>query len=86
MVIRKITDHERDNGSQLDQWLIGLAGAACTTLPAFILMLIWFDICQRYRFEDDEGNLDAGRCFALNFIGGIAIWVLAILAWNVGGA
>lgn len=76
-------DHDVLYGNQLDQWLCGLLGALVTTLPSFILMPIWFSFTNHTKIQKENGKVDCETCFIINFAGGILIWVIAIIAWQL---
>lgn len=70
-------------GRQVEQWLCGLVGAICTTLPSFILMPMWFLFTNKTKVQKRDGKVDCAVCFAINFIGGVAIWTIAIIIFSL---
>lgn len=73
--IVKMTKHDIIRGRQVDQWTAGMAGAVCTTLPAFILMFLWAAFTMEYKVQKENGEVDGVTCFIINFVGGVLIWI-----------
>lgn len=80
---RKINERDVLYGRQIDMWLSGLLGAIITTLPVFILMPIWFMICNRYILEDANGKVDESACFGINLMAGIFIWIAVAISYQL---
>lgn len=79
MRIIERTEYERKTGQMLSQWMAGAVGAIMTTLPAFLVLPIWFVFIDRYKIVDHDGKEDYGACGAICFVSGLLVWILAFI-------
>ena len=76
--------HEKGKGDELCQFLAGASGSMLTTLPAFIIIFVWWGFVTHYKIVDAEGKEDDFLCGVICFFAGMLIWVLAILiSWGL---
>lgn len=85
MRIFPMTERDVRDGLQVDQWFLFLIGSMCTTLPAFLLMVIFGALTTRYKFakSDNPSKIDGVFCVMAGLVGGILIWIIAALAFSI---
>jgi hypothetical protein len=85
MRILPMTRADVRDGLQVQQWLLFLIGAVVTTLPAFLLMIVFGVFTARYKIvkSHDPSSIDGAVCIMAGLGGGALIWMAAALMLSV---